>query len=436
MFLKHLNQLNSLLGENGVLILESGEEKKRTFSSYYPFRVDNNFYYLSGFNEPHSILMVLGGKKKAQTILFCRKKDKEKEMWEGFRFGPQYAKKTFHFTKAFPIESFSIRFAEFLKNKTQLFWAMGENKELDDFILKTLENLKKESKKGLIYPHCFQNARNLMQQLRIIKTEEEMLLMKKAAQISDGGHIRAMQKVRPAMWEYQLEAELSYAFRQNGGAELHAYAPIVAGGKNACILHYSQNNQILNDQDLVLIDAGAEYQHYAADITRTFPVNGQFTPEQKIIYEMVLNAQKEAISLMKEGIDFNTPHLKVIRLFTEGLMDLKIIEKMNIDNAIEKGDWQKFYMHGTSHFLGMDVHDLGEYKQNKKWVHLKKGMVLTVEPGLYFNEKDLPLEKQQFKNIGIRIEDNVLIQKNHAEIYTQAPKEIKEIEDLMRENPR
>lgn len=435
MFQQHLKNLNKILGENSILILESGKEKQRTFSADYPFRVNNNFYYCSGFNEPDSILIVLSGKKNAQTILFCREKNEEKEMWQGFRFGPKLAKQEFKFNAAFPIHQFKNKLENYLKNKNNLFWQIGDNKILDDFIFQSIDNLKKQ--RGVVYPKNLKNAYDLFENLRVIKNQQEIILMQEAAKISDCGHIRAMQTVQPGMWEYQLEAELSYVFRQNGAAFEHAYAPIVAGGKNACVLHYNQNNCLLNSNELVLIDAGAEYQHYAADITRTFPISGKFTPEQKIIYEIVLNAQKIAIHSIKENVDFNQAHLNVIRFYVESLMDLKIIKKGNTDNAIEQGKWKNFYMHGTSHFLGLDVHDLGIYKNNEKeWIQFKKGMVLTVEPGLYLNEKHLPDHLKQFKNIGIRIEDNVLITEKGAQVYTHAPKEIAEIEHLMAQNKK
>lgn len=429
MFGKHLKNLNKLLGENSVLILSSGKEKPRTTSADFPFRVDNNFYYVSGFDEPESILIISGNRRTPKNILFCREKNELEEQWLGFRFGTKLAKKKFSFSYAFPIEFFEKKLADYLKNKTYLYWAIGENKNMDDLIFKTIDDLKK--KRFPIVPSVFQHCNNLFEKLRIIKTDGEIIALKKAAEISDIGHIRTMQYCRPKMLEYQLEAELSYAFRQNGGNALHAYPPIVAGGKNACVLHYTQNNCFLNDGELVLIDAGAEFQNYAGDITRTFPISGKFTPEQKIIYEIVLTAQKEAIQTIKPGVHFNTPHEKVLEVFVDGLMNLNIIKKDNIQNAIEKGEWKKYYMHSTSHFLGLDVHDMGERNQT-----FKKGMVLTVEPGLYFNEKDLSAEFQHFKNIGIRIEDNVLITKDGNEVYTQAPKEVADIERVMNENPR
>ena len=429
MFLKHLYNLNHLLGPNGVLILKSGQEKTRTASSNFPFRVDNNFYYISGFNEPDSILIICGGQKRPKRILFCRPKNESEEQWLGFRDGPKLAQKKFQFSAAFSISDFKKKLPFYLKNKTHLFWAIGESKILDDLIFKTVDNLKKS--RASIYPDTFRHCDSLFKELRVIKNKDEIECMKKAAQISDAGHIRAMQYCRSEMLEYQLEAELSYAFRQNGGNALHAYPPIVAGGQNACILHYTQNNAVLNDGELVLIDAGAEFQNYAGDITRTFPVNGKFTPSQKAVYEIVLTAQKEAIQSIKPGVDFNAPHEKVIEVFVSGLMDLKILKKDNIQNAIEQGNWKKFYMHSTSHFLGLDVHDVGERNQT-----LKPGMVLTVEPGLYFNAQYLPEELKTFHHIGIRIEDDVFITNTGCRVYTHAPKEITDIEYLMNKNPR
>lgn len=429
MFGEHLKNLNKLLGEDAVLILTSGKEKPRTASSDYPFRVDNNFYYTSGFEEPDSVLIVSGNRRNPKTILFCREKNEMAEQWMGFRFGPKLAKQKFALSLAFPIQTFETKLADYLKNKTYLYWAIGENFKLDNLIFKAIDDLKKS--RCPIFPSVFKHCDSLFEKLRVIKTDGEIIALQKAAKISDAGHIHAMQCCRPKMLEYQLEAELSYAARQNGGNALHAYPPIVAGGKNACVLHYTQNNSVLNDGELVLIDAGAEFQNYAGDITRTFPINGKFSESQKIIYEIVLTAQKEAIKTIKPGVHFNTPHEKVVEVFVDALMNLNILEKGNIQNAIEKGDWKKYYMHSTSHFLGLDVHDMGDRNQT-----FQKGMVLTVEPGLYFSEKDLPQEFQHFKNIGIRIEDNVLITDDGNEVYTQAPKEIADIESLMKENPR
>ncbi len=425
-FKQRRQQLIKKIG-NGIAILPTAPEVTRNRDAHYPYRPDSYFWYLSGFPEPEAIVVLLGG-KRPRSLLFCRQKNEEREIWDGFRYGPSMAKTAFGFDAAYPIEQFDKKLPELLVDRDSVWTALGQDAAWDQRLHHALNEVRTQSRAGKRAPTCIQDLHAALDAMRLIKDSSERLLMQQAADITSEGHRRAMQASRPGMMEYALEAELTHEFRRQG-AEAHAYTPIVAGGANACVLHYIENNKPLCDGDLVLIDAGCELGCYAADITRTFPVNGRFTPAQRDVYEIVLAAQQAAIDCTRPGSSFMAPHDAAVRVLTQGMIDLKLLQG-ELDGLIEQGAFRRFYMHRTGHWLGLDVHDAGEYKAGEAWTSLTPGMTLTVEPGLYIRPAaDIP---EALAGIGIRIEDDVCITENGCEVYTSAPKTVNEIEELMR----
>ena len=412
---------------DGVAIIPTAPEVVRNRDAHYPYRFDSYFWYLSGFPEPEAVIVLVGG-RKPKSILFCRDKHEEREIWDGYRYGPKAAKSAFGFDAAYSIEQFDKKLPELLVDRDTLWHAVGHDDAWDARIARALNEVRAQARAGKRAPRAIHDLRAELDAMRLYKDKAELATMQRAADIASAGHARAMRACRPGMAEYELEAELSYEFRKRG-ADGHAYTPIVAGGANACVLHYVENNKLLNDHTLVLIDAGCEVQGYAADITRTFPVNGRFTPAQKDVYEIVLAAQAAAIAATAPGRHFMEAHDAAVRVLTQGLVDLKLLAG-DLDNLIEKGDFRRYYMHRTGHWLGLDVHDAGEYKIGNDWTTLQPGMTLTVEPGLYIRPgADVPTE---LAGIGIRIEDDVRVTETGCEVYTSAPKTVREIEETMR----
>lgn len=412
---------------DGVAIIPTAPEVVRNRDAHYPYRFDSYFWYLSGFPEPEAVIVLVGG-RKPKSILFCRDKHEEREIWDGYRYGPKAAKSAFGFDAAYSIEQFDKKLPELLVDRDTLWHAVGHDDAWDARIARALNEVRAQARAGKRAPRAIHDLRAELDAMRLIKDKAELATMQRAADIASAGHARAMRACRPGMAEYELEAELSYEFRKRG-ADGHAYTPIVAGGANACVLHYVDNNKLLNGHTLVLIDAGCEVQGYAADITRTFPVNGRFTPAQKDVYEIVLAAQAAAIAATAPGRHFMEAHDAAVRVLTQGLVDLKLLAG-SVDNLIEKGDFRRYYMHRTGHWLGLDVHDAGEYKIGNDWTTLQPGMTLTVEPGLYIRPgADVPTE---LAGIGIRIEDDVRVTETGCEVYTSAPKTVREIEETMR----
>jgi Xaa-Pro aminopeptidase len=414
------------MGE-GVMVVATAPEVVRNRDAYYPYRPDSYFWWLTGFAEPEAVVVLVSGKRPRQ-YLFCREKNAEREIWEGFRWGPKAAKATFGFDAAWPIGQLDKRLPALLEDRPLLSYVIGRDGAWDKRVTGWLNQVRDKARTGVQSPSTLTDARDLLDEFRLFKDEHELARMRRAAEISTDAHIRAMRACRPGMSEHEIEAELLYAFRR-GGAEAPAYTPIVAGGENACILHYVFNNRPLQDGDLLLIDAGAEYGGYAADITRTFPVNGRFSGPQRDAYEIVLAAQAAAIAQVKPGNAWIAPHDAAVRVLVEGMKDLKLL-KGGVDGLIESGAYRRFYMHRTGHWLGLDVHDAGEYKLNREWRGLQPGMVLTVEPGLYIRPGEgVP---KRLNDIGIRIEDDVLVTESGCEVLTAAaPKSVAEIEDTM-----
>jgi Xaa-Pro aminopeptidase len=412
--------------QSGVAVIPTAPERVRNRDSHFPYRFDSHFYYLTGFAEPDAVL-VLANKK---SILFCRERNEEREIWEGFRYGPERARERFGFDEAQPIDELDDALAQLLENQPALFYPIGDDAGWDARAVQWLNAVRGKVRAGIAAPDRVQDVRTLIDDQRLIKDGHEQALMRRAARIAAGAHRRAMQSTRPGRSEYEIEAELLYEFRRNG-AQFPAYSPIVAGGANACVLHYVFNDAPLRDGDLLLIDAGCELDGYASDITRTFPVNGRFSAAQREVYDIVLAAQRAAIATVKPGTSWIAPHDAAVRVLAQGMLDLQLI-KGSLDTVLEKETYKRFYMHRTGHWLGLDVHDAGEYRRAGEWRPLAPGMTLTVEPGLYIRAADdVP---EPLRNIGVRIEDDVLVTLQGCEILTaEAPKLADDVEALMRD---
>ena len=413
----------------GVAILPNATEKQRNSDADHPYRFDSSFYYLSGFREPESVLVLVADDKLPRAIMFCRPKDPDREIWDGHRYGPDAAQQEFGFDEAYPISSLDEKLTELMGNQPTLFYPLGADALWDQRILRLRGAVLEKARSGIRAPDEIRDIRTLINEMRLFKDAHELDILGRAAAISTAAHRRAMRFTRPGQLEYQIEAELLHEFCRNGARD-PAYTSIVAGGANACVLHYIANNARLHDGDLLLIDAGCELEGYASDITRTFPVNGRFLDAQRDVYEIVLAAQTAAIAAALPGNDWEAPHQAALRILAQGFIDLKLCHG-TVDGVLESEQYKKFYMHRTGHWMGLDVHDVGDYKINDQWRHLQAGMVLTVEPGCYIRPADdVPIA---LWNIGIRIEDDVVITATGNEVLTlAAPKTINEIEEAMR----
>ena len=401
---------------NSALLLFSEIEKRRNNDCTYPFRQNSYFWYLTGFNEPNAALLLLKTEQAEKAIIFLRPRDPLLETWNGSRLGVERAPQQLNVNEAYSIEELATVLPKILKNLTALYYVPEIHTWGDKLVAESAVNFSE-----------ILDWRPMLSEMRLIKSPNEIRLMQQAGQITALGHIKAMQTTRPNRFEYEIESDILHEFNRHC-ARFPSYNSIVAGGSNACILHYTENDRPLNDGDLVLIDAGCEFAMYAGDITRTFPVNGKFSQPQREIYELVLKAQKRAIELLIPGNSIKQANDEVIRIKTQGLVDLGIL-KGNVDTLIEQQAYRQFYMHGLGHWLGLDVHDVGSYGQDKQRI-LEIGMVITVEPGIYIAEDaDVP---EQYKGIGVRIEDNLLMTEYGNKILTAAaPKEIADIENLM-----
>ena len=412
----------------GIAILPTAPERLRSRDSDYLYRFDSYFFYLTGFPEPDAVLVLVAG-AEPKSILFCREKHPERELWEGFRYGPEAAREAFGFDAAYPIAKLDEELPRLMADQPRLHYAPGMDPAWDTRILRWLNEVRGLARTGVTAPAEIRDLRVALDAMRLVKDEHELAVMRRAAAISTGAHVRAMRAVQPGMMEYEIEAELLYEFRRRG-AQFPAYWPIVAGGPNACVLHYRNNDRRLGDGELLLIDAGCELDGYASDITRTFPVNGKFSGPQAAIYELVLAAQAEAIAAVKPGAPWNAPHDAAVKVLARGFVDLGLCQG-TLEEVLEKEDYKRFYMHRTGHWLGLDVHDVGEYKEQGQWKPLQPGMALTVEPGCYVRPGEGVPER--FWNIGVRIEDDVVVNAAGCEILTlAAPKRIDEIEAVMR----
>jgi Xaa-Pro aminopeptidase len=412
-----------------VAVVRTAPERARNRDSSYPYRFDSYFYYLSGFPEPEAALVLIAG-AKPKSMLFCRDKNPEREIWDGFRYGPDQAREIFGFEEGHPMSKLDELMPQLLADQPAVFCDVGSDGDWDSRVIGWINKVRAQVRSGVTAPAEICDIRLFLDDMRLVKDQHELGTMRRAADISAEAHRRAMRSTRPGLREYEVEAEIVHEFRRRG-AQAPAYPPIVAGGANSCVLHYVQNDAILKDGELLLIDAGCELDGYASDITRTFPVGGKFAGPQREIYEIVLAAQAAAIAEVKPGAGWEDPHNAAVKVLAQGMVDLGLC-KGTVDSAIESGDYRRFFMHRTGHWLGLDVHDAGDYKRNGKWVELKPGMVLTVEPGCYVRPAEgVP---EEFWNIGVRIEDDALVTGSGCEIITAAaPKKIEDIESLMRD---
>ncbi len=414
---------------DGIAIIPTAPELIRNRDSHYPYRFDSYFYYLTGFKEPEAVLVLIAG-VEPKSILFCRDKDVEREIWDGFRYGADAAQAEFGFDEAYSFKQLDELMPKLLANQSKLFYSLGADAVWDARVTAWLNQIKAQVRNGTSAPDEIVDVRKMLDEMRLYKSAYEIDVMRCSAKIAAGAHKRAMQKVRAGKMEYEIEAEFLHEFYRKG-SQAPAYASIVAGGANACTLHYNANNAALKDGDLLLIDAGCELDGYASDITRTFPVNGQFSAAQKEVYELVLSAQAAAIAQVNPQSHWNAPHDAALDVLVQGFIDLKLCQGSK-DAVLESGAYRQFYMHRTGHWLGLDVHDAGEYKDKAgAWRKLDAGMMLTVEPGCYIRPADNVPE--HFWNIGIRIEDDALVTESGCEIITaDAPKTVADIEALMR----
>jgi Xaa-Pro aminopeptidase len=412
---------------DGVAIIPTAPERVRNRDSHYPYRFDSYFWYLSGFPEPEAVIVLLGG-KAPRSILFCREKNAEREVWDGYRHGPQAAREAFGFDEAYAFSEFDEKLPDLIANRGVLWHALGHDTAWDTKIVGALNAVRAQARAGKRAPAEIRDLRATLDGMRRRKDAHETTIMRRAAAIASAGHARAMRACRPGMAEYELEAELSYEFRKRG-ADGHAYSPIVASGRSACVLHYVENDKRLNENTLVLIDAGCELDGYASDITRTFPVSGKFSGVQRDVYEIVLAAQSAAIAAIRPGAPFIAYHDAALRVLVQGMIDLKLLAG-GVDDILASEAYKPFYMHRTGHWLGLDVHDAGEYKSGDDWVALEPGMALTVEPGLYLRPgANMP---DHLQGIGIRIEDDAFVTADGCEVYSSAPRTLADIEEVMR----
>ena len=418
------------LGEDSVAIISSARETTRSNDTHYRFRQDSDFYYLTGFEEPEAIAVIAPGHKEHPYTLFVRPRDPEREVWDGRRAGVEGAQTKYGASAAFAVTEFNEKLNEVLNGVTNLYYRIGNgNPDLDETIITQIRRMRAMGRRGISPPQAIIDTGSILHEMRLIKSDEEIEIMQRAADIAAEGHREAMKAARPGMMEYEIEALIEYVFRRSGAAA-PAYTSIVGGGANATILHYVNNDARLRDGDLLLIDAGAEYRGYASDITRTFPVNGRFTDAQREIYELVLESQVACIEMSRPGVSIDELHQRSVEILTEGMVRLGLL-KGETAKLIEEEKYKQFYMHRLGHFLGMDVHDVGRYHVSDESRRVEPGMVMTIEPGLYIapETKDIP---GKYLGIGVRIEDDVLITRDgHRVLSDKAPKQVEEIEEFM-----
>jgi len=431
-FKRRREQLMEQIGTGNIAIIASANTRSRNRDVDYPFRQDSDFYYLTGFNEADALAAFIPGREQGQYILFCQEYDEKKALWEGAHAGLDGATQDYGADDSFPITDLSDILPGLLENKHKVFYPMGRNSELDHQLMDWITHIRSQTRSGVNAPGELVSLEHTLHEMRLIKSPAEVTLIQKAIDVSAKAHARAMRNCKVGRYEFQVEGDIIHECMDNGLRAV-AYPSIVAGGENACVLHYIENKALLNNGDLLLIDAGAECDHYAADITRTFPVNGTFSEEQNLLYQLVLDAQLAALAEIKPNIPWNKAHDASVKVLTQGLVDLGLLVG-KVSDLIEDESYKAFYMHRIGHWLGMDVHDVGDYKVNDEWRILEPGMVLTVEPGLYI-PKDCPSVAEKWRGIGIRIEDDILVTDQGHEVLSQAiPKTITDIEAIMQSN--
>jgi Xaa-Pro aminopeptidase len=427
-FARRRRQLTRLIGRDSIAILPAAPVRHRNNDVEYAYRQDSDFHYITGFAEPESVAVLIPGREQAEYVMFVRERDPARETWDGRRAGPAGATRDFGADDAFPIGDIDEIIPGLLENRTKVFYTMGVYADFDQRVVGWVNGLRTQARNGLHIPQEFVALDHVLHDMRLFKSRAEIELLRESARIAAAAHVRAMRFCRPGRQEYEVMAELVHEFRRYNADT--SYHPIVGGGPNSCILHYRDNNQTLKDGELLLVDAGCEYECYASDITRTFPVNGRFSPEQRAVYEIVLEANEAAIAKVKPGNDWNAPHMAAVHVITQGLVKLGLLEG-RVSKLERDGAYRRFFMHRTGHWLGMDVHDVGDYKVGDEWRVLEPGMVMTIEPGIYIPAGSRGVPKRMH-NIGIRIEDDVVVTRTGVEVLTsQAPKSVEAIEAVM-----
>ena len=427
-FARRRRQLMKSMGRDAIAIVPSAPVHLRNNDVEHAYRQDSNFHYLTGFREPESVAVLVPGRPQGEFLMFVRDRDPARETWDGRRAGPAGACRDFRADDAFPIGDIDEILPGLLENRAKVFYTVGVHREFDQRVVGWVNGLRALAKHGRHAPYEMVALEHVLHEMRLFKSRGEIELMREAARIAARAHVRAMRRCRPGMHEYEIQAEIEYEFRRARAEP--SYLPIVGGGANGCILHYRENESVLRSGELLLIDAGCEYECYASDITRTFPINGKFSKPQRALYELVVAANLAAIAAVKPGNHWNAPHEVAVQVLTAGLVELGLL-KGKVPALIKSQAYRRFYMHKTGHWLGMDVHDVGDYKIGATWRALEPGMVLTIEPGLYIppGTRGVP---PQFRNIGIRVEDDVLVTRDGHEVLTDGvPKDAAEIEALM-----
>lgn len=424
---RHLMQS---VGRDAIVVCAAAPERIRNNDAHYPYRQDSDFYYLTGFDEPEAVLVLAPRREQGAEILFCRERDPERERWDGPRLGIERAEQQLRIDHAFPIEDIDDILPGLMEDRSRVYYHLGRDSEFDLKLIGWVNRVRGKVRQGVRPPHEFVALGHLLHEMRLLKSRAEVRVMQKAARIAAAGHVRAMQTTRPGQTEAMVEAELLHTFR--AAQATCAYESIVAGGANACVLHYRRNDATLVDGDLLLIDAGAEFQCYASDITRTFPISGRFSPEQRVLYDLVLEAQLAAIDQARPGRSWMAPHEAAVQVLTRGLLQLGLLKGTLAENLAEHR-YRQFYMHKTGHWIGLDVHDVGDYRVDGQYRELEPGMVMTVEPGLYI-DADAKGVAKRWRGIGIRIEDDVLVTRGAPMVLTDAvPKDPDRIEQLMQQ---
>lgn len=428
-YARRRRNLMAMMEANSIAIIPSAREVMRSRDTEYPFRQDSDFYYLSGFAEPEAVLVLVPGRDHGEYVMFCRERDQSHEQWHGKRAGPDGICDQFGADDAFPIGDVDEILPGLIEGRERVYYSMGRSSRFDRDIMEWVNTLRSKEASGAVPPGEFTDLDHMLHDLRLIKSAAEQKIMRRAGEITAAAHQHIMQRCTPGMYEYHLEADLHHQFALSG-ARYPAYSSIVGSGRNACTLHYVENSSKLRDGDLVLVDAGCEFEHYAADVTRTFPVNGRFNPEQKAIYELVLEAHAAAIEQVAPGNHWNQPHDASVRVITAGLIRLGLLDG-EVDELIATEAYREFYMHRVGHWLGLDVHDVGDYRVGDEWRLLEPGMVMTIEPGIYISPHNKDVARK-WRGIGVRIEDDVLITRDGCEVLTAAaPRTVAEIEATM-----
>jgi len=428
-FQRRRRQLMRMMGPGSIAIVPAGSQPIRNRDVHFTFRPDSDFYYLTGFVEPEAVAVLIPGRPQGEYILFCSERDPEKELWDGLVVGNERAVSDYAADDSFPITDLDDILPGMLEQRDRAYYALGCNPSLDKRLADWVNEIRNKSRTGVHGPIEFIALDHYLHDMRLYKSRAEISLLRRAAKISVNGHKRLIRDCRPTMYEYELEAAFVYECARQG-ARHQAYPPIVGGGNNACTLHYIDNKARLADGDLVLVDAGCELEYYASDITRTFPVNGKFTEPQRLLYELVLAGQEAAISQVKPGNHWNDPHEAAVKTITRGLIKLGLL-KGQLSRLLKEEQYKKFYMHRTGHWMGMDVHDVGDYKVDGHWRQLEPGMVMTVEPGLYIGMGEKGVARK-WQGMGIRIEDDVLVTKDGCDLLTKGlPRTVEEIEAMM-----